>query len=44
MFGKRNVITLEPCEIVGWIFFDEYWCMGPSGHFHSGMGLGIRDI
>ena len=37
-FGELNY-----WNIVGYIF-DEYWYMGPSGHFYSDMGLTIRDI
>ena len=40
---KINVITLELLEY-SWVYFDEYWCMGPSGHFYSGMGIAIKDV
>ena len=40
---KRNVITLELLEY-SWVYFGEYWCMDPRGHFYSGMGLAIRDV
>ena len=36
-------MTLELLEY-SWVYFDECWYMGPSGHFYSGMGLAIRDI
>ena len=31
-------MTLELLEY-SWMYFDEYWCIGQSGHFYSGMGL-----
>ena len=39
---KSNVITLELLEY-SWVYFDKYWCMGPSGHFYSCVCLVIRD-
>ena len=43
MFGKSDVINLRLLDY-SLVYFDEYWCMGPSGHFYSGMGLAIRDV
>ena len=39
----KNVITHELLEY-SWVYYDECWCMGPSGHFYSGMGHATRDI
>ena len=40
MFGKSDVITLGLLDY-SWVYFDEYWFMGPRGHFYSDMGLAI---
>ena len=34
---KSNLLALEPCNIVGWDIFCEYWCRGPSGHYFTRM-------
>ena len=43
MFGKSDVITLGLLHY-SLVYFNEYLCMDPSGHFYLGMGLAIRDV